>query len=111
MACHLWAYSRAALAAPDAALALAPQRIHIAGAMDHDVAVTGPVIDARLKAIHAQGVAVGALVAFAGTKQPEAGLEAAFAVGKSGGKIFTGVLPMSDQLTQDQLFRGQVEDP
>ena len=79
--------------------------------MNHDGPVTGTVIDARLQAIHAQRVTVGALIAFLGTEQAQAGLMTAFGVGELGGEIFTGLLPVGDQVAQYQGLFTQVENP
>ena len=54
---------------------------------------------------------MGAFVAFLGAEQAQAGLVAAFVIGKLGGEVFPGVLPVGHQVTQYQAFALQVEDP
>ncbi len=86
--CHLRTHRRATLAATDSALTLAPQRIHVVGGVDHDGAVAGQIIEARLQTVHAQRITMGSLVTFLGAEQPEAGLVAAFAIGELSGEVF-----------------------
>src|SRR5690606_24639655 len=81
----LLAHRGAAVAAADTAVVFDPGGVHIVGAVNHDGALPRLVVDARLQAVEAQGVAVFAAVGFGGLKQADTGLIAAFAVGKGGG--------------------------
>ena len=52
-----------------------------------------------------------AFVAFLGTEQAQARLKAAFVIGELSGEVFTGILPVGNQIAQYQRFFAQIEYP
>jgi len=70
--------------------------------VNHQGTVARLIIEARLQAVHAQRIAMGAQVTFLGTEQAQAGLVAAFTIGELGGEVFPGLRTVGHQVAQHQ---------
>lgn len=101
----------APVASPDAAVFADPVIIHVVGAMNHDGALPGKIIDPRLKTIEPERVTVFSEVGFPGLEKADAGLMAALHIGESSRFKIPGVLAVCNKITQQQLFLLEVKDP
>src|SRR5690606_28463338 len=95
----------------DTAMALDPTGINIIGGMNNDRPLSSQVIDARLQAIHAQGIAVLAEVAFLGAEQADARMMAALDIGEVARQVIARALAVGDQILQHQRPGKKIEDP
>ena len=102
---------RTAVAAADAALEVDPDRIHVFGRMDHDLAFARQIVDAGLEAVEPQRVTEIAVVGLRCAEQAQAGLTAAQTIGKLGGPLSSRAAAVRDMVLDQQAAAFQVEDP
>lgn len=91
--------------APDVLLGNVPGSVH------HDEPFEGEVVEPRLEAVEAQGVAVAAEVGVPGQEQAQARLLAALDVGEPGRVLSSGVFAVSHELPTQEPPSLQVEEP
>src|SRR3990167_4539375 len=108
---HFRTHRRATQATTNTPLAVHQSRADIVRAVDNDGALAGQIVEARLQAIHAQGIAVFAPVALRGAEQPKTGLVTAQGIGEAIGEVFPRLPAVGDEVTQQQTLALQIENP
>ena len=95
----------------DTPMLLNPAGVYIICRMDNDRPLARQIVEAWLKSIHAQRVAVSTNIAFLSTEQANTRLVAALYIGKGLRKVISRPLTVSHQVLQQKLPTSQVEYP
>ncbi len=108
---HFSAYRRATQAATDPSDFAHECLADVVGAVNHDGATHGVVIEARLKALHPQRIPVAAKVNIARAKQTQARRIAARIIGKRCSKGFTRIATVRNPFCIQKRVRGKIKYP
>ena len=102
---------RAAPAPPEPSLAAGMLGTDVPGAVHHDIARLGAVVDPLVQPLELERVAVAPHIGPAGLEQPEARLVAVVQIGEPGGVVVATAPAVRHELVVEHLALGQVEHP
>ena len=103
-------YGRTTQASPDERVMAQIRCPHIAGTVNHDLAVISPVVDPLFEPVKIQGDPMSAEICIARDEKSEAAFIRFRAVGKRLGIFPAAVASMSHKSLEQQVLRSQVND-